>query len=264
MSSARAIPEQVAGFSPDPGRQPAALRAAAPVHLGLVIPTLREAANISAVLDRAIGALDALGISYELIVVDDDSRDGTEFLVKKLTAAGQPVRFLCRKGEHGLGSAVLHGWQTSEAEVLGVMDADLQHPPELLPALWRAVEAGSDLALASRYVRGGSADQWNFARHFLSRAAITLTQPLQRRGISVKDPMSGFFLVRRSCIRDVRLQTKGFKLLLEILVRGDIQSASEVPFTFACRQSGSSKAGIRVGLDYLRTLARLWRQRRAD
>ena len=245
-------------------QSPPALVQTAPARLAVVIPTLCEAANISEVLERAVRSLDTLGIAYELIMVDDDSRDGIEFLVKKQEAAGRPVRFLSREGERGLGSAVLFGWKHSHAEVLGVMDADLQHPPELLPELWNAVESGTDVALASRYVQLRPMKQWALARQLLSRAAIALTWPLQRRGIFVKDPMAGFFLVRRSSIEGVSLQTKGFKLLLEILVRGNISSVREIPFTFGSRLAGRSKASIRVGLDYLSTLRRLWRQRRRD
>jgi len=263
MGSAKPITGYLASSSSD-GCRTAPSPATAPIQLGVVIPTLFEAANIPAVVERAVRSLDPLGINYELIVVDDDSRDGTEFLVKKLAATGCRVRFLCRTGQRGLGSAVVHGWQHSNAGVLGVMDADLQHPPELLPDLWKAIEAGRDLALGSRYVQAGSLGQWHFLRHLLSRAAIGLTWPLQRPGIYVKDPMSGFFLVRRSCVQDVVLQTRGFKLLLEILVRAHVNSVQEVPFTFGPRRAGTSKAGLTVGLDYLLMLARLWNQRRRD
>ena len=125
--------------------EPASVSAAAPVaQLGLVIPTLQEAANIRTVLDRVRWSLDPLGIAYELIVVDDLSGDGIDAIVREIAAADVRVRFVSRIGKRGLGSAVRHGWQSSNAEFLGVIDADLQHPPELLPELWNAVHAGSD------------------------------------------------------------------------------------------------------------------------
>ena len=226
----------------------------------MVIPTLHEAANIRTVIERIRCSLDPLEIPYELIVVDDDSRDGTDQLVRQMAASDCRVRFFSRD-ERGLGGAVIYGWQQSDAEVLGVIDADLQHPPELLPQLWKQVEAGSDVVLASRYALKGERPQWNPARHLLSRLAIAVTRPLQKRGLYVRDPMSGFFLVRRSCIRSVTLQTEGFKILLEILVRADLHSVAEVPFTFGRRRAGTSKANVRVGLDYLVLLRRLWRQR---
>ena len=113
------------------------------------------------------------------------------------------------------------------------------------------------MALASRYVEAGKIREWHPLRHALSRVAILLSQRLQKPGIRVSDPMSGFFLLRRSCLRDVTLRTDGFKLLLEILVRGQVRSVAEVPFTFGPRQTGSSKAGLYEGVDYLRLLARL-------
>ena len=242
-------------------KQGAPATATKPARLALIIPTLREAENIRVVLDRVRASLDPLSMPYEILIVDDDSRDGIEAIVAVIAAEDPRVRLLVRKGERGLGGAVLHGWKHSDADVLGVIDADLQHPPELLPRLWRAVEAGSDVVLASRYAPQGGLDNWHPARHLLSRAAIWMTYPLQKRGIRVKDPMAGFFMVRRSCLRDIELHNTGFKILLEILVRGKVDKVTEVPFTFGRRRAGTSKANLAVGLDYFRLLYRLWRER---
>src|SRR5512146_1695047 len=125
-------------------------------NLALVIPTLHEAANIGKVLDGVRASLDPLALPYELIVVDDDSQDGTENIVKGISAEDRRVHLLIRRGEHGLAGAITDGWKSSQAEVVGVMDADLQHPPELLPKLWEKIEAGSDLVIASRYAEAGS------------------------------------------------------------------------------------------------------------
>jgi|CZKY01.1.fsa_nt_gi dolichol-phosphate mannosyltransferase len=230
-----------------------------PAKLALVVPTLHEVANIERVLQRIRSSLDPLGIPYELIVVDDDSRDGIADVVQKISDSDPRVRLLVRRNARGLGGAVVHGWERSEAKILGVIDADLQHPPELLPQLWKAMESGVDVALASRYAEHGSLRNWHPARYGLSRLAIWLTFPLQKPAIHVQDPMSGFFLVRRACIRNVHMETQGFKILLEILVRGNIQSVTEVPFSFGPREAGSSKAGIKEGLDYLSLLGRLYR-----
>ncbi|MGC2196952.1 MAG: polyprenol monophosphomannose synthase [Terriglobales bacterium] len=229
--------------------------------LAIVVPTLREAENIRTVLDRIRQSLDPLGFPYELIVVDDDSGDGIDTIVQEIAATDPRVRLLIRTGERGLGGAVLYGWRHTDAEVLGVIDADLQHPPELLPQLWKAVDAGQDVVLASRYAPQGGLDNWHPARHLLSRMAIWLTYPLQKPGIQVKDPMAGFFMVRRSCLKDIELHNRGFKILLEILVRGNVRSVCEIPFTFGPRRAGTSKANIRVGLDYFALLYRLWRNR---
>jgi dolichol-phosphate mannosyltransferase len=233
--------------------------ARAPAKLALVVPTLHEVANIETILNRARTTLDPLGIPYELIVVDDDSQDGTSELVQRISDSDPRVRLMVRKNARGLGGAVVHGWDGSDAEVIGVMDADLQHPPEILPQLWKAMESGADLALASRYAENGSLRHWNPVRRGLSHLAIWLTVPLQRRAIRVQDPMSGFFLVRRACLRDVQLKTQGFKILLEILVRADIHSVTEIPFSFGLREAGDSKAGVKEGFDYLSLLGRLYR-----
>lgn len=241
---------------PVPARVPIARPAA---KLALVVPTLHEAANIPTVLERVRQSLDPLGFPYELIVVDDDSRDGTEELVRQIGESDPRVRLLVRRKVRGLGGAVVYGWEHSDAEVVGVIDADLQHPPEILPKLWQAIEAGADLALASRYVPNGGVPGWHPVRHALSRLAIWLTYPLQKPEIRVQDPMAGFFLVRRSCLRGLTLETQGFKILLEILVRGSVRSAMEIPFSFGPRHAGASKAGLKEGLDYLYLLTRLAR-----
>jgi dolichol-phosphate mannosyltransferase len=255
------IAEEVPAAATSPNQTDVQVSAPAPA-LALVVPTLYEAPNIRAVLERARKSLDPLGIPYELIVVDDDSRDGIDATVEGMALADQRLRFLARAGQRGLSGAVIHGWQHSQAEVLGVIDADLQHPPELLPELWKAIEGGNDLALASRYIRSGDRRGRYPARHLLSHLAILLTWPLQRPRIRVSDPLSGFFLVRRHCLGDLGLRTSGFKILLEILVRADLGSVAEVPFIFWLRPAGTSKAGLQVGLDYLMLLATLCKQSR--
>jgi dolichol-phosphate mannosyltransferase len=229
--------------------------------LALVIPTLREAANVEVLLERIARSLQPLAIPYELIVVDDDSQDGIEPLIARVAQADVRVRLLIRKGVRGLAGAVIQGWGSSDADVLGVMDADLQHPPELLPQLWRALE-GNDIVVASRYAPQGSRKNWSRFRHLVSQISIWMTFPLQRSSIRVLDPMSGFFLVRRNALRGIKLHTQGFKILLEILVRGDIRSVKEIPFTFGQRFKGRSKATLKVGIEYLQLLAELRKQRR--
>jgi dolichol-phosphate mannosyltransferase len=226
--------------------------------LALVIPTLCEAGNIGGLLLHVRSILDPLNIPYEILVVDDDSNDGTGDVVSAIARDDQRVRLIVRKGMRGLSGAVLYGWEHTDAPVLGVMDADLQHPPELLPELLAAVHAGNCLAIGSRYTPGGELGSWNPFRKMLSAAAVWVTLPLQKRKLRAKDPMSGFFMVRRSCLERVVFQPTGFKLLLEILVRGQITSVEEVPFVFGCRYRGSSKANLKVAWDYARLLVRLY------
>ena len=243
-----------------PGRGAATLDAAAraTLKLALIVPTLNEEQSIGKLLRRVRAALDSAEIPFEILVVDDDSRDGTAAAVAAIESEDSRVRLMVRKGERGLSGAILDGWRATDAEILGAIDADLQHPPELLPELYRAIAAGCDLAIGSRYTRGGGIGEWSAARRLLSSAAIWATWPLQKRGARAKDPMSGFFLVRRHCVEHIAFQRSGFKLLLEILIRSRIKSVREIPIAFGLRASGESKAGLKVGWDYARLLARLY------
>ncbi len=225
----------------------------------LVIPTLNEAGNIEPLVTRIRRALDPEGINYEVIIVDDGSVDGTEEQVESWGASDMRVRLLVRRGEKGLAGAVVHGWRHTDADLLGVMDADLQHPPELLPKLLRAVEDGNDIAIGSRYVHNRRVEGWDPFRQAISWLTTLTTLPLQRPGVHVKDPMSGFFIVRRKCVEGIELQSQGFKILLEILVRGRIQRAAEIPFQFGLRRAGKSKADVKVVLHYFSLLGKLSR-----
>lgn len=228
------------------------------LKLAVVVPTLNEAANIGQLLDRVRAALHSAAIPFEILVVDDDSRDATAAIVTAIAETDSRVRLIVRKGARGLSGAILDGWRRTDADVLGVIDADLQHPPELLPKLYEAVAAGRDLAIGSRYTPGGGIGDWHIVRRLLSTAAIRATWPLQRRAARAKDPMSGFFLVRRGCVEGIEFQRSGFKLLLDVLVRSRVNSLEEIPFAFGVREGGESKACLKVGWDYARLLARLY------
>ena len=228
------------------------------LRLALVIPTLCEADNIGGLLVNVRNILTAAQIPWEILVVDDDSSDGTGDVVSAIAVEDPRVRLIVRKGQRGLSGAVLDGWTHTDAEVLGVMDADLQHPPELLPKLFEAVSQGNDLVIGSRYTPGGGLGEWNLMRKLLSAAAVWATWPIQRRKLRAKDPMSGFFMVRRGCVQQIDFQRTGFKLLLEILVRARIASVAEIPFAFGERFRGASKASAKVAWDYACLLARLY------
>ena len=227
--------------------------------LALVVPTLNEAGNIANLLAKVQVALAPLSHPYEIVVVDDGSEDGTADIVRALGESDSRIKLFSRRGQRGLAGAVLHGWRHTGADLLGVIDADLQHPPELLPALLEAMRDGTDIAVASRYVASDGVEGWNPVRAAISRVSTWATLPLQRSALRVKDPMSGFFIVRREAIEGLTFETKGFKLLLEILVRARIRTAREVPYHFGVRQSGKSKAGPAVALHYLQLLGKLSR-----
>jgi dolichol-phosphate mannosyltransferase len=229
--------------------------------LALIIPTLNEAENIRSVLSRTRSVLDPVGIRYEILVVDDDSRDGTGDIVSAIALEDPRVRLIVRKGAKGVAGAILMGWENTDASIVGEMDADLQHPPEVLPALVSAILAGHDVAIGSRYAAGGSLGDWNLPRKLLSNAALWVAMPVQRKQIRAKDPTAGYFLVRRECIDQIQFQRTGFKLLLDVLVRGRIRSIKEIPYTFESRQYGESKATFKVAREYAGLLARLYWKR---
>jgi dolichol-phosphate mannosyltransferase len=228
-------------------------------NFSLVVPTLNEAGNIDNLLTALTDALRETPYEYEIVVVDDGSTDGTVEKVRDWTERDARIRFFSRKGERGLAGAVLYGWSQSRANLLGVIDADLQHPPELLPELLKQVEH-ADIAIASRYARSQGTKGWNPVRAAVSRLSTLAASPLlSKKNLQVTDPMSGFFVVRRRCIEGLTFQTTGFKLLLEVLVRGRIRTARELPYQFGLRRAGTSKASASVAFHYLHLLGRLSR-----
>jgi dolichol-phosphate mannosyltransferase len=228
-------------------------------RFSLVVPTLNETGNIDKVLTELTDALSGTPYDYEIVVVDDGSTDGTVEQVRERTKRDPRIRLFSRVGERGLAGAVLYGWSQSRANLLGVIDADLQHPPELLPELLKETER-ADIAIASRYARNDGTKGWNPLRAAVSRLSTLAAAPLiHKKNLRITDPMSGYFVIHRRCIEGLTFQTTGFKLLLEILVRGRIQTAREIPYQFGLRRAGRSKANATVALHYLHLLGRLSR-----
>ncbi len=251
--------------APEPTKSGVAPLASVSAHkLAVVIPTLREAATINGLVLEVIAALEPTALPFEILVVDDDSDDGIDSALSKLIAAEPRVRLLTRKGERGLAGAILHGWRHTDAEFLAVMDADFQHPPSVLTQIVESLLTGHDLAIGSRYGAGDGLGGWHPLRKLISRTAIWVTGPLQPTSLRVSDPMSGYFAVRRACIESIDFETRGFKLLLEILVRGRVCSVKEIPFTFGKRLAGQSKASPRVAFHYFLLLWKLYRLRSSN
>jgi dolichol-phosphate mannosyltransferase len=228
--------------------------------ISVAIPTYKEAAVIEETLRRTAAVLQATGEAFELSVVDDASGDGTAELAESL-ARELPVRVLRRPGRLGLATAVVAGWQIARGDVLGIMDADLQHPPEVLRELAAALRAeNADLAVASRYVAGGGTSGWSWIRRLISWAGVRLGWAVLPWTLGdVKDFGSGMFLVRAAVIKGVELKPLGIKTLLEILAKGKYQKLVEVPYVFRGRARGESKLGARQHVEYLQHLARVGR-----
>jgi dolichol-phosphate mannosyltransferase len=223
--------------------------------ISIVVPTYREAENLQPLAETVDAALQGAGYDYELLVVDDDSRDGSEEICAKLSER-YPVRIVVRKGERGLATAVLHGITASSGEILVVMDADLSHPPIVIPQLVERLLSGqSDFVLGSRYVQGGSIhENWTLLRKLNSVIASHLAKPL----CPFEDPMSGFFALRRADVPPTGLAPIGYKIALELFVRGDFANPSEVPIHFAARRHGQSKLSFKEQLNFVRHLGRLY------
>ncbi len=225
----------------------------------LVVPTYKEAGNIENVIKILSGLLnDATAGEYELIVVDDNSPDDTWAIAHSLMPHYPNLRVMRRIEERGLSTAVIRGWQAARGTVLGVIDGDLQHPPETLLKMLDKMRRGPDLVVASRHVEGGGVSNWSFTRRFLSRGAQTLGLMVCPSVVGrVSDPMSGYFMVRRSAIADCVMDPCGYKILLEVIGRGRIQAIEEVGYVFQERTEGESKVTWQQYIDYIIHLAKL-------
>ncbi|MBD2251745.1 glycosyltransferase [Nostoc parmelioides] len=229
------------------------------IYFSLIIPTYKERDNIENVVKILSQTLDEfIPGDYELIVVDDDSPDMTWEVAHSLTEVYPQLRVMRRQQERGLSSAVVRGWQVARGSVLGVIDGDLQHPPEVLTQLLTKITQGADLALASRHVDGGGVSSWSVVRRFLSRGAQVLGLMLLPGVLGrVSDPMSGYFMVRRSSVAGATLNPVGYKILLEVIGRGNVKNIAEVGYVFCERQQGESKVTWKQYIDYIHHLIRL-------
>jgi dolichol-phosphate mannosyltransferase len=226
--------------------------------ISVVVPTYKEAKSIQEVIRRSGIALSRAGEEYELIVVDDNSGDGTAELAEELSSE-YPVRVIRRAGRMGLATAVVDGWRLARGDMLGVIDADLQHPPEILGALVSALhQSNANLAVASRYIAGGGTSDWGFSRRLISNGATHMAASvLPLKLAAVSDPMSGMFVVRADAIAVTDLTPLGYKILLEVLAKGRINHVVEVPYEFEERTLGSSKLGPRQYAEYVAHLIQL-------
>ena len=233
--------------------------------VSLVLPTYNEKDTLPRLVPRLVAMLEPLGCSFEIIVVDDDSPDRTWELAGEMARQDPRVRVVRRQGERGLATAVVAGWKAARGEILGVMDADLQYPPEGLPELLDAlVDGPADVVVASRYARGAQVGAWSRRREIVSRGAIVLAKLFLPRALhGVRDPNSGYFILRRRVIENVELRPIGFKILIEVLARGHAERVVEVPQRYDGRKAGKSKLGSRQSLEFLSHLARLaWETRK--
>ncbi|QDU95556.1 glycosyltransferase [Lignipirellula cremea] len=227
-----------------------------PIEVSIIVPTYCEAENLPTLITRLGAAMIKADTPFEVIVVDDNSNDGTEQVCQEL-AADHPVKLIVRKKERGLSSAVIAGMRQAQGEKLLVMDADLSHPPEQAPDLINALnDPGVDMVIGSRYIDGGStSEDWGVLRWINSKVATLLAWPFTK----AKDPMAGFFALRRAdfVASESRLDPIGYKIGLELLVKCGFSNVIEVPISFANRLKGESKLTLREQVNYLWHLKRL-------
>ena len=230
----------------------------APPVLSLIVPTYNERDRLPELVQAIFAAYASESLDGELIIVDDNSPDGTGALAEGL-ARDHNIRVVHRAGKLGLGTAVIEGFDAARAPVVGVIDADMSHPPMLLPRMLAVMrQTGADAVVGSRYIPGGGTRQWPLSRLLMSRVACLIA-----RGLTpVADATSGFFLIRRDIARGVRISAGGFKICLELLVRGGPARVVEVPYVFVGRTAGESKMNLKEALGYLVQLRALHRFRR--
>jgi dolichol-phosphate mannosyltransferase len=234
--------------------RPAAQNTSPPRHtLSIVVPTYMEAENIPLLIERLDGVRSTAGLDFEVFIMDDSSPDTTPDAVARCGLDW--VKLVVRTSNRGLSPAVVEGLKLSTRDVLLVMDADLSHPPERIPEMLAALEAGADFVIGSRYVPGASTDEhWGMFRWINSKVATILARPFTR----AKDPMSGFFMLRRETLaRAKELNPIGYKIGLELLVKCGCTNIVEVPIHFADRRLGQSKLNLREQLRYIRHVWRL-------
>jgi len=222
--------------------------------LSMVVPTYNERDRLAELTDALFTAADAAGLDLELIVVDDNSPDGTGQLADEL-AKTRRMQVVHRSGKLGLGTAVVAGFGVALADVVGVMDADFSHPPALVPkmmAVFRATDA--DVLVASRYIPGGSTPNWPLKRRLLSRVGCLLASGLS----PIRDAASGFFLIRRDIAEGGVIKAGGFKICIELIVRGRPGRLVEIPYQFDDRELGESKMSLREAAGYLVQLKDLY------
>lgn len=225
------------------------------MKFSLVVPTYNEAGGIERLIITLDEIFKANNLDGEIIVVDDNSPDGTGAIVDRL-AQSYPVRCLHRPGKMGLSSGVIDGWAFArpESEAVGAMDADFSHDAKIVPRMVKALEDGYGLAIGSRYVPGGGIENWPLKRKVTSLVAIALAKPLT----PVRDITSGFFLIKRDALIGVKLDPIGFKIGLEVIAKAHYGRVIEIPYVFTDRIVGESKLNQKEIVNYLRQLGRIY------
>lgn len=225
--------------------------------VSIIIPTFNEKINVVKIADRIKTAIHNF-YDYEIIFVDDSLDNTTEYL-ENLKKINKNVRYLHRSGRRGLATAVVSGIDMSRGNTIVVMDSDLQHPPELLPEMIDIIENGYDIVIPSRHLSGGNESGLNLYRTIVSHTAASIGKLFLKELRNISDPTGGFFAFRKEILKGVALNPVGWKILMEILVRGKYTRVKEIPYRFEKRYCGDSKMSFTQQMNYLKHIFRLAR-----
>ena len=231
-------------------------------QVSIIIPTYNESQNIISIL-KSIGSNLPKNLLTQAIIVDDNSPDGTgkiveDYMKNLKKMANYTIEVIHRKAKDGLGSAILNGIQHAKGDTIVVMDSDFSHPPQIIPKLIESVKKYQfDIAVASRYIKGGNIQGWSLKRKLMSKFATLIAK--KGLGIDAKDPMSGFFAFKKNILNGLNIDAIGYKILLEILVKTKNVTITEIPYTFQDREFGSSKLNFKTILDYYKSVWKLYR-----
>ncbi|MDD4601103.1 MAG: glycosyltransferase family 2 protein [Negativicutes bacterium] len=225
------------------------------MHLSIVIPTYNEKVNVGKITDKIRSVLAAEDYSYEILFMDDSS-DDTPTVLKQLTRQYHEICYIHRNNERGLASAVVEGFNQSKGDYIIVMDADLQHPPELIPLIMKRLTR-ADIVIPSRFIEGGSDGGLNWLRKLISWTARSIGRLSIKRLRPISDCTSGYFGLKRQVLTAADLNPIGWKILMEVLVKGNYESVHEIPYSFVARDAGQSKMDLREQLNYIKHIARL-------
>ena len=231
-------------------------------QISIIIPTYNESQNIINIL-KSIGSNLPKNLLTQAIIVDDNSPDGTgkiveDYLKNLKKMANYTIEIIHRKAKDGLGSAILNGIQHAKGDTIVVMDSDFSHPPQIIPKLIDSIKKYQfDIAVASRYIKGGNVQGWSLKRKIMSKFATLIAK--KGLGITTKDPMSGFFAFKKNILNGLNIDAIGYKILLEILVKTKNVTITEIPYTFQDRELGFSKLNLKIILDYYKSVWKLYR-----
>jgi dolichol-phosphate mannosyltransferase len=213
----------------------------------LVIPTYNEVVNIENLCSLLVEVLSKHNIDFEIVIVDDDSPDQTWKIAQAIAEKDRRISLIRRVNQKGLATAVIAGWKNARGDILGVMDGDLQQPPETVPLLLNKLNQNRliDVVIASRNIKGARSCRRSAWRRFVSWSGTFMSRLLFPKLLAqITDPMSGFFILRKEVINNKALAPWGYKILLEVLAKGAYRQVAEVPYEFTERKKGGSKAGI--------------------